>query len=279
MTDWTLLWTNAVATTSCQSILDRSSDIIPWEERGWPRRLAEFDLGARVSIETWLKTRDLLRTFIGAYSFSQNPHIFHFHDYGRKSHCPKNLKDVFSFNCLVDALKDIWWWYDVRKCVFLGAPETFHCLRELLAMFLARCIERIHLRRRNYCTLIANPFENSTKSSTILIRHMHLHSHSLGWNTLFVYLYVYVYIYICMSVYTRVKLFEMFSNACGTLLAKHIISPYQISTKCFVRNSQGLYLQQNPKECRQMLMKVLLWQTVLFVVANKKINKNPTIPS
>jgi len=71
----------------------------------------------------------------------------------------------------------------------------------------------------------------------------------------------------------------MFSNACGTLLAKHIISPYQISTKCFVRNSQGLYLQQNPKECRQMLMKVLLWQTVLFVVANKKINKNPTIPS
>ena len=46
-----------------------------------------------------------------AYSFSQNPHIFHFHDYGRKSHCPKNLKDVFSFNCLVDALKDIWWWW------------------------------------------------------------------------------------------------------------------------------------------------------------------------
>lgn len=81
-----------------------------------------------------------------------------------------------------------------------------------------------------------------------------------------------------MSVYTRVKLFEMFSNACGTLLAKHIISPYQISTKCFVRNSQGLYLQQNPKECRQMLMKVLLWQTVLFVVANKKNQQKSNHP-
>ena len=95
-------------------------------------------------------------------------------------------------------LKDMMW-----GSVWKGAPETFHCLRELLPMFLAGCIERIHLRRRNYFSLIAKPFENSTRAAQFSQKTtlwaggqehvdcvcMHLHSHSLGWN---IYLCIYI---------------------------------------------------------------------------------------